>query len=144
MAELGKAHAKALLPNFDDMSGEEQVVEVITQETTRLFKRCEKRLQALSQGTEDAKVRQNVQRKLAMQLQNLSVEFRKMQKDYLQKLKQQQDRGPGAAGMDSLGFSTGIGADDEEDYDPGFSDLQLQRVNDAEREVMERDEEVRT
>lgn len=55
--QLGKAHARALLPNFDDMSGEEQVVEVITQETTRLFKRCEKRLQMLSQGTEDAKVR---------------------------------------------------------------------------------------
>ena len=70
--QLGKAHARALLPNFDDMSGEEQVVEVITQETTRLFKRCEKRLQMLSQGTEDAKVRRRRKARLDIRVDPLA------------------------------------------------------------------------
>jgi len=38
---------KALLPNFDDMASDDHVVEVVTQEVTRLFKRCESRLQKL-------------------------------------------------------------------------------------------------
>ena len=46
------AHAKALLPNFDDMGTDDHVVEVVTQETTRLFKRCEARLQRLGAGIE--------------------------------------------------------------------------------------------
>lgn len=111
-------------------------VEVVTQEITRLFKRCESRLQKLGgpgrSTPADEKVVTNVQRKLATELQRLSQEFRKMQKDYLQRLKQQQDRGPGGAGVDDIfgGISSGGGGD--EDYDPGFSDLQMQRVDQQE------------
>ena len=52
LKELSAAHAKALLPNFDDMGTDDHVVEVVTQETTRLFKRCEARLQRLGAGIE--------------------------------------------------------------------------------------------
>ena len=73
-----------------------------------------------------------MQVKLATELQRLSQEFRKMQKDYLQRLKSQQDRGPGAAGVDSIdGYDGsrggGGGGRDDEDYDPGFTDMQMQR-----------------
>ena len=45
LRELSSAHAKALLPTFDDVGGaEDHVVEVVTNEITRLFKRCEGRL----------------------------------------------------------------------------------------------------
>ena len=96
LVELLALHARALLPNFDEFSGEDARVEVLTQEITRMFKRCEKNLTALaaSKGSDqgDAKVRQNVVRSMAAELQKQSVDFRKKQKDYLQKLKQLQDR----------------------------------------------------
>lgn len=96
LAQLATLHARALLPNFDEFSGEDAKVEVLTQEITHLFKRTEKNLTALGArkgGDEgDAKVRLNVVRSMAAELQKLSVDFRKKQKDYLQKLKLTQDR----------------------------------------------------
>ena len=69
MNELGSAHSKALLPNFDDMASDDHVVEVVTQEITRLFKRCESRLQKLggpgAAAKDDERVVKNVQVKLA-------------------------------------------------------------------------------
>lgn len=141
MAELAGLHARALLPNFDEFSGEDAKVEVLTQEITRLFKRCEKNLTALSGSKApdagDAKVRQNAVRMLAAELQKHSVEFRRKQKDYLQKLKQLQDRGPGGDVFGDIGGSPG-----GEDYDPGFSDMQVQRSNALIDEALARDQEV--
>ncbi len=144
MAQLSALHARALLPNFDEFSGEDAKVEVLTQEVTRLFKRCEKNLQALSaaRGPDagDAKVRQNVVRMMAAELQKQSIEFRKKQKDYLQKLKQLQDRGPGGDVFgDITGSGGGAGGDD---YDPGFNDIQVQRTNTMIDEAIARDQEV--
>ena len=147
MKELSAAHSKALLPNFDDMAtGDDHVVEVVTQEITRLVKRCEARLQKLGApgklSQEDDRVVKNVQRKLATELQRLSQEFRKMQKGYLQRLKQQQDRGPGGAGVDDI-FGPGLsGGGGDEDFDPGFTDAQMQRVDRSEAMSFERDQEV--
>ena len=154
LKELSAAHAKALLPNFDDMGTDDHVVEVVTQEITRLFKRCEARLQRLGAGIErrtpdDERVVKNVQRKLATELQRLSQVFRKAQKEYLQRLKQQQDRGPGGAGVDDVfGFdamgsaTSGDASRDRDAYDPGFTDVQLQRVDRGETMSFERDQEV--
>ena len=107
LKELAAAHHKALLPNFDDMGNDkdDHVVEIVTQDITRLFKRCETRLRALNDargGAHETVIIKNVQRKLATELQKLSQEFRKMQKDYLQRLKQQEGRGPGASGVDDI------------------------------------------
>ena len=126
----------------------------MTQQITGLFKRCESRLQKLGgpgrSTAEDEKVVKNVQRKLATELQRLSQQFRKMQKDYLQRLKQQQDRGPGGAGVDDvfgpgMGMSGGGGGGGmfgDDDYDPGFTDVQMQRVDRSEAMSFERDQEV--
>jgi syntaxin 16 len=159
--ELAAAHAKALLPTFDEMGGaDDHVVEMVTQDATRLFKRCEGRLQRLSAPgvcttREDATIVKNVQRKLAVELQARSMEFRKMQRSYLARLKSQQDRGPGARGVDDVfGFvdaaggsgsgSGGGGWGDEsaQDQDMGFTDVQLQRVDRSEAMSFERDQEV--
>ena len=148
MAELSALHARALLPNFDEFSGEDAKVEVLTQEITRLFKRCEKNLTALagSKGADagDAKVRQNVVRMMAAELQKLSVDFRRKQKDYLQKLKQLQDRGPGGDVFGEItgAGSSGAGGSGGADYDPGFSDMQVQRTNTMIDEAIARDQEV--
>ncbi|XLT71955.1 hypothetical protein S245_029063, partial [Arachis hypogaea] len=81
MAELAKAHAKALMPSFGDGKEEQRAIE------------SEKRLQRLPAGgpSEDSNVRKNVQRSLATDLQNLSVELRKKQSTYLRRLRQQKE-----------------------------------------------------
>lgn len=63
MAELARAHAKALMPSFGDGKEDQRLIETLTQEITNLLRRSEKRLQLLSaSGTsEDSNVRKNVQ-----------------------------------------------------------------------------------
>lgn len=147
---LSSAHAKALLPTFDDVGGaEDHVVEVVTNEITRLFKRCEGRLRRLGEragdgaggDAEERRVVRNVQTKLATEAHRLSVVFRKTQKEYLQRLQQQEGRGPGGAGVDDI-FSSASDANAASDGDPGFSSQQMRRVDRVEAHSYERDREV--
>lgn len=93
MAELARAHAKALMPSFGDGKEDQHAIESLTQEITNILKRSEKRLQQLSAAgpSEDSNVRKNVQRSLATDLQNLSMELRKKQSTYLKRLRQQKE-----------------------------------------------------
>lgn len=63
MAELAKAHSKALMPSFGDGKEDQHLIETLTQEITSLLRRSEKRLQLLSTSStsEDSNVRKNVQ-----------------------------------------------------------------------------------
>lgn len=89
-------------------------------------------------------VRKNVQRACATDLQKLSIEFRKQQKDYLNKVKAQKEREQGGAigGWDLL---SGGGSEEatEEDKDLGFSQSQLLQVKQSENMAQEREEEVK-
>ncbi|KAA3476075.1 syntaxin-43-like isoform X1 [Gossypium australe] len=94
MNELAKAHAKALMPSFGDGKEDQQNIEALTNEITNLLKKSEKKLlQKLSAAgpSEDSNVRKNVQRQLATDLQNLSMELRKKQSTYLKCLRQQME-----------------------------------------------------
>lgn len=66
MAELNKAHAKALMPSFGDGKDDQRLIEALTQEVTGLIKKSEKGLQRLSAAgrSEDSNVRKNVQVKV--------------------------------------------------------------------------------
>ena len=148
LRELSSAHAKALLPTFDDVGGaEDHVVEVVTNEITRLFKRCEGRLRRLGEraadgaDAEETRVVKNVQTKLATEAHRLSVVFRKTQKEYLQRLQQQEGRGPGGAGVDDI-FANANARAEHDDVDPGFSAQQMRRVDRVEAHSYERDREV--
>ena len=44
-------HGRAALTSFDDTNSAEMEAEVVTQDITRLFRRCEARLQQFGQGT---------------------------------------------------------------------------------------------
>ena len=76
-----------------------------------------------------AQVQRNVQRTLAVELQRLSVAFRRQQKAYLERLRAKD--GGGASGSGALSASTAALLDaggrggDIEAYDPGFTDLQV-------------------
>ncbi|KAL9689158.1 hypothetical protein QQ045_033591 [Rhodiola kirilowii] len=93
MAELMKAHVKALMPSFGDGKAYQRRIEALTHEITDLFKKSEKLLKNLSSGgpSEDSNIRKSVQRSIATDLQNLSMELRKKQSAYLKRLRQQKE-----------------------------------------------------
>ena len=110
MHALLRAHQKAALPTFSDFgdggsSSAKDDVDVLTRQVTALFKKCEGRLKLLAKvpggGQEGAKVRGNMAKALAGELQALSQDFRKQQKTYLQKIQRQQESvsGGGAGGL---------------------------------------------
>lgn len=76
-------------------------------------------------------VKRNVQRTLAVELQRLSVQFRKQQKQYLNRIRSKDGGGGGGPGGSSasLGLLEERGRQADEDYDPGFSDMQVRRCS---------------
>lgn len=91
MNELAESHKNHLLPQeFDvDRTEEEQTVEILTEHITKMFQQAQIKIQRIGKDgtlTEQEKpIKKNIQSALATQLQELSVQFRKAQKDYLQR-----------------------------------------------------------
>ncbi|KAK8798784.1 hypothetical protein WA158_007868 [Blastocystis sp. Blastoise] len=120
---------------FDDQIKTAEVnIQIQTQAIMDSLKRVEMRLKRLAEGRADQKtesiVRQNVQRGLACRLQDLSLNFRKNQKDYVTKL---QNKKAGGAGNSDDVFS-GFG--------PDMNDRQNAAVDMMKRNVQERDQEI--
>ncbi|KAI3910761.1 hypothetical protein MKW98_030569 [Papaver atlanticum] len=142
MAELVKAHAKALMPSFGDGRDDQHLIESLTHEITGLLKRSEKRLQRLSASgpSEDSNVRKNVQRSLATDLQNLSMELRKKQSTYLKRLQQQKE---GQDGVDlEMNLNDRSKSGDDEFDDVGFTDYQMSKLKKSEAFTAEREREI--
>ena len=102
MEELAKLHSDRLRVKFDGSEEDaDQKIDSLTPAITRIFREAEKKLKEVSsqqQGNLTAaelKVRKNVQRSMALQLQQLSQDFRKTQKQYLSRLEQQKGNSPG-------------------------------------------------
>mmetsp|Transcript_35371 Transcript_35371/g.67658 ORF Transcript_35371/g.67658 Transcript_35371/m.67658 type:complete len:252 (+) Transcript_35371:622-1377(+) len=142
MADLNRMHGKSLLVTFDDVE-DDTSIEILTQEVTRLFKRTEQRLRTLQDGgtesNQEEKMRRNVIVAWAAELQKLSMEFRKQQKEYLARVQRQKTRAGGI--LDMAGMSSSPSTDD---FDPGFSGIQMQQVATTDSLAAERDQEVMT
>ncbi|CAA3007025.1 syntaxin-43-like [Olea europaea subsp. europaea] len=143
MAELAKAHAKALMPSFGDDKEDQRRIESLTQEITGLLKKSEKKLQRLSAGgpSEDSNIRKNVQRSLATDLQTLSMELRRKQSTYLQRLRQQKE------GLDGVDLEMNLNGsksrrDDDDSDDMGFSEHQMAKLKKSEAFTAEREREI--
>lgn len=143
MAELAKAHGKALMPSFGDGKEDQHLIESLTQEITALIKRSEKKLQRLSAAgpSEDSNVRKNVQRSLATDLQNLSMELRKKQSTYLKRLRQQKE---GQDGVDlEMNLNGSRSTTEDEDLDNiVFSEHQMTKLKKSEAFTAEREREI--
>lgn len=143
MAELARAHAKALMPSFGDGKEDQHAIESLTQEITNLLKRSEKRLQQLSAAgpSEDSNVRKNVQRSLATDLQNLSMELRKKQSTYLKRLRQQKE---GQDGVDlEMNLNGGRSRMQDDDLDDMvFNEHQMAKLKKSEAFTVEREREI--
>ncbi|KAI4977192.1 hypothetical protein ZWY2020_051065 [Hordeum vulgare] len=145
MAELAKAHAKALMPSFGDGRDDQRAIEVLTHEITDLLKRSEKKLQKLSMkdSSEDSNVRKNVQRSLATDLQTLSMEFRKKQSTYLKQLRQQKEGQDGVdLEMNMNGSKSTFELEDDEFEDVGFTEVQMSKLKKSEAFTREREREI--
>lgn len=143
MAELAKAHGKALMPSFGDGKEDQHLIESLTQEITALIKRSEKKLQRLSAAgpSEDSNVRKNVQRSLATDLQNLSMELRKKQSTYLKRLRQQKEGQDGVDLEMNLNGSRSITEDEDLD-NIVFSEHQMTKLKKSEAFTAEREREI--
>jgi len=157
--ELSEVSGKHLLPGFgDEEEDNEDTITRTVQEITVLFRDCERRLKEIhntpdeGSGDEQA-VRKNIEQRVAKQLQDLSVEFRRGHKTYLAKLKGQEIeeykpdlglKGGGSAGASS---STGGGFfDDDEEaaqpVDPRFNSQQTMALVLAEQISDERSKQI--
>ncbi|KAL9228234.1 hypothetical protein vseg_003838 [Gypsophila vaccaria] len=143
MAELIKAHSKALMVSFGDGREDQHQIEALTQEITNILRRSEKRLKELSarDPTEDSSVRKNVQRSLATDLQNLSVELRKKQSTYLKRLRQQKE---GSDDIDlEMNQNGSISRFEDEFSDMDFSEHQKSEIKRSEHLTEEREREIK-
>jgi syntaxin 16 len=120
----------------------EEEINTLVRMITDLFKRTEKSLKRIFsaqivQGDRDSDVRKNIQRALATDLQNLSFDFRKRQKEYLQKI---QGKKKDTAGE-------GFFVPSEEDVKnskraSGFNDRQIDMIQDIQEGLDQRDQEI--
>ncbi|XP_022759684.1 syntaxin-41-like isoform X2 [Durio zibethinus] len=143
MAELVKAHSKALMPSFGDGKEDQRAIEVLTKEITDILRKSEKRLLTLSSNgsSEDSNLRKNVQRSLATDLQSLSVDLRRKQSTYLKRLQQQKE------GQDGVDLELNLNEnryrlEDSEFSDVGFNEHQMSKLQQSEFSTVEREREI--
>ena len=148
-SQLGKAHARAMLVSFDDASNDEHAVEILTQEISRLFRKCEGLVKRLvkadgqSQGDADVKTRKNVQMSHALELQRLTTDFRKQQRRYLEECARRDGTGEAAAGTIAAIFDTAETTGSMVSGTPSlFTESQVLRAKQSEVFIEEREQEV--
>ncbi|GIL47780.1 hypothetical protein Vafri_3964 [Volvox africanus] len=144
ISKLKEYHAKALLVTFDGESEAQVHAETLTREVQQSFKRLEAAIRIVGETTgpqDDAEIRKQVQQQLAQALFKLSLEFRREETRFLNKVEEQK-------GMEK-GSSIGLVEEDEgtrtggEFADPGFTQAQLAMVDISTDLVSERDTEIR-
>ncbi|XP_027350951.1 syntaxin-43-like isoform X4 [Abrus precatorius] len=141
ISELTKAHAKALMPSFGDGKEDQRHIETLTQEITSLLRKSEMRLKRFSAAggsSEDSNVRKNVQRSLATDLQNLSMDLRRKQSAYLKRLQQQKE------GYDGVDLEMNFNGKLYVVFDQlqGFSEEQMTKLKKSEQFSEEREREI--
>lgn len=147
-----RQHAKALLVTFDDDAGGAAggKVDALTREAQLSFRRLDADIRALgatrlggAAGASDGGVREQVQRQLARALLKLSVEFRREETRFLNKMEQQRGYETGST---LLGVVDGDGDGDNDllgGGGGGFTKAQAMRAAQSEALVDERDTEIR-
>ncbi|EFJ50543.1 Qa-SNARE, Tlg2/Syntaxin16-family [Volvox carteri f. nagariensis] len=144
IAKLREYHRKALLVTFDGENEAQVHAETLTREVQQSFKRLDAAIRIVGETTgpnDDAEIRKQVQQQLAQALFKLSLEFRREETRFLNKVEEHK-------GMEK-GSSIGVIAEEEgtwtggELMDPGFTQAQMAMVDISTNLVNERDTEIR-
>jgi syntaxin 16 len=148
MSELQSMHASRIGTVFGrDLDTMERQIERKTTDITTLFRKAERSLKKVGASTrmaggEESTVGANVQRSLAMQLQELSSDFRQKQRKYLADVKAQK-----SGGLVESEAVFGINLEDDgtlqnsHDYSFGGAQ-QMSVVDDLTAEIQSRDKEI--
>lgn len=147
--DLAALHTKRLMVNFEtDEVQQEREIDAKTNEITQVFHHAESLLKKFGKQADDKNlsaaertVRKNMQTSMAKKLQGLSTSFRSTQKEYMNRL-QGQKVGSGSQTFDFLDTVDDNKSGAVEFVDRGFTDKQLRVVENTERLVNERDEEI--
>ncbi|KAI8611541.1 t-SNARE [Chytriomyces sp. MP71] len=150
IAELEQMHKKHLLPGFsDDRIGNEQNIERFAEQITNLFRGAQRKIKKIEQessrdktNAQNQKFGRNIQMGLAAKLQDVSGVFRKAQSAYLKKLRGRETRSKDFQSNLPAVPSGADGQDDDEDLDAVFTDAQLDQVQNNEREITQREQEI--
>jgi len=142
MNDLNELHKKHLLPTFDDSTDEEHAVEIMTADITKLFHQAQGKIKRIGVDEkltgEEKKVKGNIQSAFASKIQDLSIQFRKNQKSYLQTLRTRATKGKKGSGF--INFEE---VDIDEYEDKGFSEQALQEVAGMEARVTQRERDIK-
>lgn len=140
LSKLKEMHTKVLLVTFDSDDSAQSHVEAITRELQNGFKRLDKEIRGMEQtpGADDAEVRQQVQRQLARALMGLTMEFRKEETRFLNKVEAQK----GLAAGSSMGMIETESNANLESMDPGFTQGQIAAVEISTALAEERSREI--
>jgi len=146
---LERLHAARLKVSFGDevIAQQEAEIEILTQEITRLLKKCESNVKKIALvgnngklSQQERSVRINVMRSLATELQLHSKNFRTAQKVFLKNLRDQEEAS-GNFGFDDGGDSKAV-LNDEDALDRGFSREQEQALEHLNEKASEREKEI--
>ena len=126
-----------LLVSFDTDDVAQQTVDVVTQEFKHLLAKLDRDIKRIvhNQTTENEKIVGQVQRQLAQALYRISVDFRRQETHFLNKMEEQKGYERGHFGL--LEDSTQTG-----EIDTGFSNQQLSQLQEAQSLTAQRDEEI--
>lgn len=141
-------HTRRLMIRFDNSeTQQEQEINSLTEEITALFHKADRSLKKItsafvggepSPSPADRLVRLNTQRAIAGRLQEISIQFRTRQREYLQRLQLQKfgseifdvdemEKGSGFADSFRLG-NKAVYAMDRTEYDIRTRDVEIQRI----------------
>lgn len=173
LAQLHDTHVNR--PTFDDNAQEEHVIEIMTQEITKMFHQGQREIKTIaaiaqrsarqagvsaSASATQERMTRNVMASLAKELQSASLEFRRRQASYLQRLRGREDRASqftiGGADFDTVmteelavtartagGAATAAGAGVFGSYDDrGFTEMQMLALQENTAMVEEREREI--
>ena len=160
LQDLDELHKQRLMVRFEDEkdAAREADIQNLTRLITKRIRDAERGIQAIGaagggpRGNEDAKVRLNVQRLTASKAQELSLEFRRMQRQYMSQVAALNRGGGGFAGL-APARDGGAAPDDplragarERERDPTayveLGQANVQALESAQETVREREAEI--
>ncbi|GJQ10170.1 hypothetical protein GpartN1_g1961.t1 [Galdieria partita] len=144
LAQLESLQQNHLLPGFEERSEQERQISELSRNITLLLQRSEERMRLLAPSSEESNIsseekllRTNAQKYFASKLQELSISFRRNQKEYLRKLQGQNALIDESNDENSLSLSMEL-----EEYDPGFTQEQMMLLENSDQLATERQREI--
>ncbi|KAL9652339.1 hypothetical protein ABK040_011995 [Willaertia magna] len=160
LTSMHKQHCTFTVKKTSNFSEEEREIEILTEDIKRLFTRCKQyveRIELTDKPTsQEDVIKKNLKMSLVTELNDLSKRFREQQQDYLQRLKSLKQRKQNVMVYKSEEINHSnleeelteeeqerINMLEQKQFDPGFTDEQIQLLIQNEIENIRRDKEIR-